>query len=273
MKQSIRFRNANWHRVIQLVIGFALSSAGIASGQGYHLGLQLSPNFSFSDPRDLTHHADGSLAHFGYGFVFDAMFTDAYAIGTGVNIFYSGGSSVYFEESDTAEGMTIEKVRLDGKWQYVEIPLTFKMRTKQIGYITYHGQFGVGMGLNVRAEGVRSLLGQMAVDSLGVPGAFMTAEEPLSQEVPLADQTRLFRPSMIIGLGLERSLMGSTAILVGVRYNMALRNQYEDFPVLQSHTVDDLLLEYDAGSGVNLPVQQQMSGKTGQIELCVGLMF
>ena len=273
MKQYIRFQNAKTLRVIQLLVGYWVICAGTASGQGYHLGLQLTPNMSFSDPRELTHHTDGALAHFGYGFIFDAMFTESYAIGTGVNIFYTGGSSVYFESAVDPEGMMIEKIRLEGRWQYVEIPLTFKMRTKQIGYTTYHGQFGVGLGLNVRAEGMRSVEGQSALDSLGVPGVLVPILEPTGNQVSLADQTRLFRPSMIVGLGLERSLLESTALLCGIRYNMALRNQYEDFPILQSHTPDDLLLQFDESSGVNLPVEKQMLGKTGQIELCVGLMF
>ena len=53
-----------------------------ASSQGFHLGLNIAPNVSFSDARELTHHPNGALPHFGYGFIFDAMFTENYAIGT-----------------------------------------------------------------------------------------------------------------------------------------------------------------------------------------------
>ena len=36
--------------------------------------------------------------------------------------------------------------------QYVELPLTFKMRTKEMGYTTVYGRFGLGLGMNVKAE-------------------------------------------------------------------------------------------------------------------------
>jgi hypothetical protein len=87
------------------------------------------------------------------------------------------------------------------------------------------------------------------------------------------DETLLFRPSVIIGLGLERRFSGTTALAVGLRYNMALRNQYQAFPVYQTRTGDEVIFEFDEALGIEQPVQGDMKGKTGQIELCVGLMF
>ena len=89
----------------------------------------------------------------------------------------------------------------------------------------------------------------------------------------MADRTRLFRPSMIIGLGAERRLTGSTALVFALRYNVGLRSQYEDFDVLQSQAAESLVYEFDSTTGEELPVPIQMQGKTGQIELCFGLMF
>lgn len=242
-----------------------------AHAQGYHLGLTVSPNVSFADARELSHVAAGGQSHFGYGFIFDAMFTDTYAIGTGVNIFYNGGRVAYFEGATTAEGTVINRVELDLKQQYVEIPLTFKMRTKEIGYSTYFGQFGMGLGLNVRSEGTRTATPFAASDSLG--WAFINAGVGDPALVSLVDQTLLFRPSMIIGLGAERRFTGTTALAVALRYNMGLRNQYQAFPVYQTRTGEEVIFEFDEASGKELPVPGGMRGKTGQIELCVGVMF
>ncbi len=243
-----------------------------ASSQGFRLGLNLAPNVSFSDARELTHHPNGALMHFGYGFIFDAMFTENYAVGTGINVFYAGGSMQYFEEHIGPEGRMINQVELDQRLQYVEIPLTFKMRTKEIGYVTYYGQFGVGLGLNVRAEGTRSMAGFAQADSTGIWTSVSNEMGP-AEAVSLVDQTLLFRPSFIIGLGMERRFTGTTALAIGLRYNMAMRNQYQAFPVYQSTSSDQLLFEFDEATGEELPVTREMLGKTGQIELCVGLMF
>ena len=93
------------------------------------------------------------------------------------------------------------------------------MRTKEIGYSTYYGQFGVGLGLNVRSEGTRTATPFAASDSLGA-WTFVNAGMTDPALVSLVDQTLLFRPSMIIGLGFERRFTGTTALAVGLRYNI-----------------------------------------------------
>lgn len=270
MKHSPRNPHFMKHFLVVAACFFAACTA--VQAQGYHLGLTVSPNVSFSDARELSHVGAGSQAHFGYGFIFDALFTDTYAIGTGVNIFYNGGRIAYFESTATADGEVINRVELDHKQQYVEIPLTFKMRTKEIGYSTYYGQFGMGLGLNVRSEGTRTATPFAAADSLGA-WSFVNAGATDPILVSLVDQTLLFRPSMIIGLGFERRFTGTTALAVGLRYNMALRNQYQAFPVYQTRTGDEVIFEFDDEAGIELPVAGEMKGKTGQIELCVGVMF
>lgn len=277
MEQSTRFRN--FLRTLLATSGLAVLffSPNAAQSQGYHLGLQLAPNVSMAEPRELSHAAIQSEAHFGYGFVFDAMFTEKYAIGTGVNVFYNGGITQHLTFQEDENGLSIEAVQLVQQQQYVEIPLTFKMRTNEIGYTTYFGQFGAGFGLNVRSEGSQKTTSFATLDSLGSVTEVVFSQSALeaaeSEQVSMADRTRLFRPSMIIGLGAERRLTGSTALVFALRYNVGLRSQYEDFDVLQSQAAESLVYEFDSTTGEELPVPIQMQGKTGQIELCFGLMF
>ena len=277
MEQSTRFRN--FLRTLLATSGLAVLffSPNAAQSQGYHLGLQLAPNVSMAEPRELSHAAIQSEAHFGYGFVFDAMFTEKYAIGTGVNVFYNGGITQHLAFQEGENGLSIEAVQLVQQQQYVEIPLTFKMRTNEIGHTTYFGQFGAGFGLNVRSEGSQKTTSFATLDSLGSVTELVFSQSALeaaeSEQVSMADRTRLFRPSMIIGLGAERRLTGSTALVFALRYNVGLRSQYEDFDVLQSQAAESLVYEFDSTTGEELPVPIQMQGKTGQIELCFGLMF
>jgi hypothetical protein len=277
MEQSTRFRN--FLRTLLATSGLVVLffSPNAAQSQGYHLGLQLAPNVSMAEPRELSHAAIQSEAHFGYGFVFDAMFTEKYAIGTGVNVFYNGGITQHLAFQEDENGLSIEAVQLVQQQQYVEIPLTFKMRTNEIGYTTYFGQFGAGFGLNVRSEGSQKTTSFATLDSLGSVTEVVFSQSALEaaegEKVSMADRTRLFRPSMIIGLGAERRLTGSTALVFALRYNVGLRSQYEDFGVLQSQAAESLVYEFDSTTGEELPVPIQMQGKTGQIELCFGLMF
>ena len=249
--------------------------SSVSSGQDFHLGLTLSPNVGFSVPRQFSHESVKSSAHFGYGFIFDAKFTDAYAIGTGINVFHAGGVISYFEANEINDPSRIDRVELEQRLQYVELPLTFKMRTKEIGYTTYWGQFGLGLGLNVRAEGKESRTAVAFRNDSTQNWEFGSDVSSLaeSSDVNLAEQTRLFRPSLIIGLGLERRFTGTTGISIGVRYNVGIRNQYEDLSVVKGTMEEGVDFKLDALTLNSNPQKVNMFGKSGQLELLVGLMF
>ena len=263
MKQSKRiFSNSKLHFWLAC-LGLVLVQEIGAQGQGYQLGLTLSPNAGFSIPRDFSHESGNSQLHFGYGFIFDAMFTETYAIGTGVNVFYTGGDLTFFESKDIDH---VQRVEMTQRLQYVEIPLTFKMRTKEIGYTTYYGQFGVGLGLNVRAEA--TALEQVVAMRDTTDGWFEVADEKIERNRSLSSQTRFFRPALIVGLGMERRFTGTTALAIGIRYNMGIMSQYQDFEVIQSNGDGGVLYEVDQD-----PHILDMAGKSGQIEFSIGVMF
>lgn len=271
MKQSHRFLTFLSTTYKGVCFGIMVLAAAASWGQGFHLGLTLSPNVGFSVPRQLSHESFKSSAHFGYGFIFDANFTQTYAIGTGISVFHTGGVISYFSQDNA----TINRVELTQRLQYVELPLTFKMRTKEIGYTTYWGQFGVGLGLNVRAEGTAIRTAVALKDSTQGWESVLTVSTlpgpPV--DVDLADQTRLFRPALIVGLGLERRFTGTTALALGIRYNVGIRTQYEDFGVVRGTFEDGVLYQVDEVTMNAAPQPLEMSGKSGQLELLVGLMF
>ena len=276
MKQSHRFLTFLSTTYKGVGLGAMVLVATVSLGQGFHLGLTLSPNTGFAVPRDFSHESVSSSMHFGYGFIFDAKFTETYAIGTGINVFHTGGVIAYFASNQANQPSAIDRVELTQRLQYVELPLTFKMRTKEIGYTTYWGQFGLGLGLNVRAEGAeRRTTVALLNDStqLWEPAlnAAVLPESPT--DISLVEQTRLFRPALIVGLGLERRFTGTTALALGIRYNVGIRNQYEDLNVVQGTEAGGVLYKTDDGTMNLEPQAVGMSGKSGQLELLVGLMF
>ena len=113
------------------------------------MGMSIDPNVSWMVSRDLEHVTDGARAHFGWQFMADILFTETYAIGTGIHVFRTGSAVQYWEATSDS---TVSRVSRNFNNQYVELPLTFKLRTKEIGYTTYYGKFGGGLGLNIRRE-------------------------------------------------------------------------------------------------------------------------
>ena len=114
-----------------LWVGVLTSAWG--QGHGFRMGLAMDPNISWMNSRDFEHTTDGGRAHFGYQFMADIMFSETYAFGTGVHVFRTGSQIDFWEPTTDS---TLSRVSRDFNNQYVELPLTFKFRTKEIGYTT-----------------------------------------------------------------------------------------------------------------------------------------
>jgi hypothetical protein len=80
---------------------------------------------------------------FGYGLVADLYFTENYAFSTGAEVNYKGGSLRMDPEPAPSRKFDL---------QYLEIPLTLKMRTNQIGPLSYFGQVGLSGGLKLKSS-------------------------------------------------------------------------------------------------------------------------
>ncbi|MFW5725534.1 MAG: hypothetical protein ACOCX0_03730, partial [Bacteroidota bacterium] len=91
--------------------------------------------------------------------------------------------------------------------QNVEIPFTLKMKTREIGYNTYFAKFGFGGGVNLRAK---------ADEKLYTPD---TTTSTLFEDKDIKGDIPLFRASMIVGLGVEHSLGGTTALVGALTFN------------------------------------------------------
>lgn len=235
----------------------------------FRMGFKVSPNVSWLQPQDKHFINEGSVLRFGFGFNADIFFAPNYAIGTGVNIMRNGGQISYLETGrvDTTEVILRRTRNLSN--QYIEIPLTFKLRTNEIGYITYWGQFGFGLGVNINSRGddERDYLYEKVDEGnllLWKSSEFETITE---EDVNFSDELQLFRMSMILAAGIEYNLSGSTSLLVGVTFNNGFTNIFaknnvvrtdSDEPVFQSgQPIEDVRLRANASS----------------IELNLGILF
>ena len=199
----------------------------------FRMGLHFLPSVGWLDARDQHTVTDGSVTRFGFGFTADIMFADNYAIGTGINVFRNGGRLTVFDRvtgspvdlaNDSSEYLVLRDRKLTQHW--VELPVTFKFRTREIGHITYWGQFGLGLGLNLRATADDRLDYRYRNDGGSDP---LWVEESLIGEVefkdvPVEDEVALMRAAMVVGLGIEYNLSGKTALLVGATFNNGLFN-------------------------------------------------
>lgn len=250
-----------------LAICFSVFSTR-ASAQDVKMGLALSPNVSWMTPIDSVHTTDGVGRNFGFEFIIDFMLTEKIAFSTGVHVFDTKGTINYLDSEiqTNNNGEFINSVSRDYELRYVELPLSLKARTKQIGYTTIYGQVGLGLGLNIGAEALDTRQKEYESSSTGwdsLDDQYLLPSSPAIQ-----NDIKLLRSSLILGLGVEHSLGESYSLIVGANYNSGLLNIHKG--------TDQMLVDNNGEMQLmdpHTPEIVELKGNDSFVELVIGLIF
>ena len=241
-----------------------------AQTRSFKIGIKASPNISWMKTENGDITVEKAPLKFGYGLVFDKMFSDNYAIGTGINVYKLGGTTSYTYGNKVADTTYITQLTRNHKLSYVEIPLTLKLRTSPIGNFTIWGQFGLGVGYLFKGFGDdeskvisdNSDQGRYSALSSGNPLLPDSGNEIQKEMNPI-------RGSMIIAAGVEYPISGSTFAMAGITYNGGLLSVYKSKDEVAKLT-----------NGVPTLASDKMSFETtarkisaNLIELNVGIIF
>ena len=194
-----------------IVIALVFSFTGFSQTE-FQLGLQLSPNISWLNPDSEGAASEGSSIGFSYGIIGDFNIADNYAFSTGITLLNMGGKLSYPDALEIDQIPTNGRTEADIRLKYVQIPLTLKLKTNQIGYMKYYGQFGIAASINYDAE---------ADTDFTHPG---DNSKLTRSDVDFGDEINLFRGSLIVGLGAEYNLSGKTSILMGLTFDNGFTN-------------------------------------------------
>lgn len=199
-----------------LLLALTVVSASIfAQDKKLRLGLTLFPTINIIKPDVDAINKEKNGFGFSYGLITDFGFGSNYAFSTGLHISTTSGTVSYkdraFPDTDKTNNFAADT---EAKYnlKYIDIPLTLKLRTNEIGYITYYGQFGLGLGINIKAT-------QDLETTYGADKKVLTVEDQ-----DISDDTKLFRTALIVGGGIEYSISGNTALQIGLTFNNGFSN-------------------------------------------------
>src|SRR5712671_6072570 len=135
-----------------LLVSGILSAQDNASGDKFRFGFKVAPSLAWLKPDVKGFSSNGSKIGFIYGIMMDYNFAKNYAFSTGLEVSYRGGKIKY--DYSFSSGNTVHTYSGDDTYnlKYIELPLTIKMKTNEIGYITYYGQFGFQPGFKISAK-------------------------------------------------------------------------------------------------------------------------
>lgn len=221
--------------------------------KSFSFGLKIVPSLSFFSTEAKHYESGKSRLNFGYGLIAEFNFAPNYGLLTGLEIndnrgnieFINNDEVFYILEGDTSKFYLHSR---NFAVKYLNIPIVLKLKTNEIGYIKYFGQFGVDAGFRLRAR---------AEDR----GKEMVATKPTTIEnINIDDEINLLRLGLNVGLGIEYSLAETTALVVGLNYNNGFTN-------LLKKQSKNLFVE----NTVNKSLEQQ--AYNSYITLTLGILF
>ncbi|HCC71891.1 MAG TPA: hypothetical protein DEQ09_12185 [Bacteroidales bacterium] len=191
------------HLIKIMLISLIISTIPQKSfSQSIQFGLYAEPLISwFSSDTEVTVN-DGARPGFAFGLTLDRYFASNYAFSTGISIVNTSGRLNY---SDTLlirlKNSQTELYAGDNityKLRYLAVPLGVKLKTNQIGYMTFFANAAMSPKVLISGKG-------------DIPSQNIENES-------ITEELKIFNLGYNITLGAEYSLGGSTSIAFGVAY-------------------------------------------------------
>ena len=147
--------------ILAIILIGSLASQAQESAKKIRIGLELTPTFSWFKSDYESVENDGLKLSNRAGVNIDYNFVHNYFFSTGVFINWQKGGLKYSDANvpfDIDDDMVVfntleESVTIDYKLRYLEIPIGLKLKTNEIGYMTYFAKFGLNMAFNISSLG------------------------------------------------------------------------------------------------------------------------
>ena len=164
----------------------------------FQLGFTASPTFGWlSTSASNTIKSDGLRTGFTYGVLGDIAFSN--------NYYFSSGLMVTTVNSNVKSIATPVQPNTAYKIQYLEVPLTLKLKSNEIQNRKFYGQFG--LDANVKLSAKETVEGKNAED--------------------ISKRVNLFRLGLIIGGGAEWKVAENMSLLTGLSYNNGFTDVFD----------------------------------------------
>lgn len=254
------------------IILLAVLSTAVMAQDGekqpkFRFGLKVSPSVAWLGPdktkfNDLSVESGGAKIKFGYGLITEFILAKNYSFLTGVEVNYAGGSINYKDAHSVSyklnDSTALYLKSREYKQQYITIPLALKLKTNEIGYMTYFGQIGVDASFKIKGRSND----EGALYSPDSTGAFtIQGIEHSESDVDILKQVNLFRIALNVGAGVEWNIAGNTSLLFAVNYNNGFTNYF------YKKTKDDNKLKDNIGEKL------EEKASSNYVALTVGVLF
>lgn len=206
------------------------------SPKNVRIGFKFSPNFTFNKVMEGNVKNNGLGLGFSYGMMLD------FNLGNNPNYWISTellitnqpsklkSTDTLYNSVIVPGGASFTNTSFDYRLQYVQIPVTLKLKTNEIGRLTYYGQFGFAPSILIQNK-----LTTTADQSFYKTGTTQSHSPNSSANDALdfdgqndkgsyRDDVSPIRLPLILGAGIEGKISGNTTFIAGLR----LDNSFTD---------------------------------------------
>ncbi len=214
-----------------LIISFSAIAQDYPS---FSPGVTISPNIAWAStsvntvPSNLS--ASSSNAKFGYciGVTLDYMKKETYGLCAEFRI--QRLDMGYNLNSISPTGVSITNAS-NVFYQYIEIPVGIKMRTVEFGYSRFYAKAGLNPAICTKAEAT-------ITSNNGINNSTTAVSNISSRTTPI-------NLGLFIGMGLEYTIAGTTALVGGLTYHYGVIDIYKDPNSTDNFTINTRYLSMD----------------------------
>lgn len=231
-----------------LFVNKGISQEGDSKGKNWRFGLKIAPSVNWLTPVDKREYNGGSGLGFNWGLVIEKKLAERISISSGfevnhekgkidfigknsagdVDFFYYIDENYDFVEteqnangnyvpSDTSNIGTINLLERKYSNTYVTIPFGIKMKSSEIGYITYFGEFGGNFSLLWNSRVADAANANLSFTPNGV-------DQNDLKKLSNYQDMQIGRIQLAFGGGLEYNLSGTTSLFGALHYNLGFTN-------------------------------------------------
>lgn len=186
------------------ILFFLLNVSIIAAQEGLRMGVNLDLMASWLSAKTNLIQKDGTRPGISGGLTLEYFFRPNYGIVTGFNVGTQGGGLKYEEPVSIRTGdntsVTLDELStVVYNLNYITVPVGIKLKTNEIGYLTYFAHLGFNQQFNIGAT------------------ASSTGNALNKDNVP--KETNLLHIAYFFGGGFEYNIGGQTSFVAGIFYN------------------------------------------------------
>lgn len=223
------------------LLGFTVAKSQEDSGKKFRFGLKVTPSINWLKIDDeKTYAKGGSVMKLGYGLITEFKITEVASFVTGFQVDYDGGriettdtigyfynedkgflenesfgndTASYFSNINGYTSYMLQKRKYNS--MYLTIPLQIKLRTKEIGYLTYFGNIGLLASVHIKTKATDN------VTSYDAAGNLVKSEV---EKLDISKDMNILKAGLAIGAGVEMNLSGSTSLMFGLQFTQGFMN-------------------------------------------------